>query len=241
MKSNGREVTDRGDAHSALQHALSVASVVGAVGPKPGIVVLNHTLDCLFANPEADRLIRDLHRTEGNHRAMSRLPRELGQLCQDLVMVLKKYPDPRTWGRVQVTRVLGASAPVMLARLHGIPASPQQPDHYLILGLLEQTGSRHEGDTSAAQATFGLSHREQACLVHLLQGMTNKEIAAQLGISEYTVKEHFKRIMLKTGATTRTGVLVRVLGHARVSMTQEKGRAFVSGANGSAKSTLPSS
>jgi predicted transcriptional regulator len=46
-----------------------------------------------------------------------------------------------------------------------------------------------------------------------VKGETNKEIGIGLGIAEQTVKEHIKKIMHKTKTTTRTGVLMRILGY----------------------------
>jgi Bacterial regulatory proteins, luxR family len=48
-------------------------------------------------------------------------------------------------------------------------------------------------------------------IIYLMLGFTNKEIANRLNLSEYTVKEHFKRIMQKTKTTTRTGLLARMI------------------------------
>ena len=49
-------------------------------------------------------------------------------------------------------------------------------------------------------AELGLSRREQQ-LIHLLrERLTNKEIAAQLNLSEQNVKNHVHNIMRKVGA-----------------------------------------
>jgi hypothetical protein len=48
-------------------------------------------------------------------------------------------------------------------------------------------------------------------IIYLMLGFTNKEIASRLNLSEYTVKEHLKRIMQKTKTTTRTGLLARMI------------------------------
>jgi DNA-binding CsgD family transcriptional regulator len=58
---------------------------------------------------------------------------------------------------------------------------------------------------------FQLTEREQAVVQSLCKGLTNKEIAVELGIAEQTVKEHVKNIMAKTGVTTRTGILAIAL------------------------------
>jgi DNA-binding MarR family transcriptional regulator len=48
-------------------------------------------------------------------------------------------------------------------------------------------------------------------IIYLMLGFTNKEIANRINLSEYTVKEHLKRIMQKTQTTTRTGLLARMI------------------------------
>lgn len=54
---------------------------------------------------------------------------------------------------------------------------------------------------------LGLSRREQQ-LVHLIgRGLTNKEIAAQLNLSEQTVKNHVHSMLKKLGASDRMAVV----------------------------------
>lgn len=49
----------------------------------------------------------------------------------------------------------------------------------------------------------GLTRREQQILPLIAQGLTNKEIAAQLHLSEQTVKNHVHRILRKVGTQDR--------------------------------------
>lgn len=49
-----------------------------------------------------------------------------------------------------------------------------------------------------------LTPREQEVLERMADGLSNKEIAAQLSISEHTVKFHIASILSKLGATSRT-------------------------------------
>lgn len=46
-------------------------------------------------------------------------------------------------------------------------------------------------------AKFGLSHREQQLIPLLIQGQSNKQISASLGISDNTVKFHLKNLFAK--------------------------------------------
>ena len=61
------------------------------------------------------------------------------------------------------------------------------------------------------QQRYHLTEREQMVIIYLMLGFTNKEIANRINLSEYTVKEHLKRIMHKTQTTTRTGLLARMI------------------------------
>jgi DNA-binding NarL/FixJ family response regulator len=52
-------------------------------------------------------------------------------------------------------------------------------------------------------AGMGLTVREQQVLRSLADGMSNREIALHLGVSEHTVKNHLFRIFDKLGVSTR--------------------------------------
>ncbi|SEL33515.1 transcriptional regulator /transcriptional regulator, LuxR family [Colwellia chukchiensis] len=52
-------------------------------------------------------------------------------------------------------------------------------------------------------AKFGLSHREQQLIPLLTQGKSNKQISANLGISENTVKFHLKNLFAKINVSNR--------------------------------------
>lgn len=62
-----------------------------------------------------------------------------------------------------------------------------------------------------AAKNFGLTLKEQRIARDLFNGWTNKEIANNLHVTEQTIKEHLKHIMKKTGASTRTGLIVRMV------------------------------
>jgi len=54
---------------------------------------------------------------------------------------------------------------------------------------------------------FGLTRREKQLVPFIARGMTNKEIASQLNLSEQTVKNHIHRMMRKAGAEDRLSIV----------------------------------
>lgn len=57
---------------------------------------------------------------------------------------------------------------------------------------------------------LGLTRRQQQLVPLLAQGLTNKEIATQLNLSEQTVKNHIHRMLQKVGAGDRLSVVEMV-------------------------------
>jgi DNA-binding NarL/FixJ family response regulator len=62
---------------------------------------------------------------------------------------------------------------------------------------------RHHLSTFHIRHNLGLTRREQQLVKLVERGLTNKEIAAQLNLSEQTVKNHIHRMLRKVGATDR--------------------------------------
>jgi two-component system, NarL family, nitrate/nitrite response regulator NarL len=57
------------------------------------------------------------------------------------------------------------------------------------------------------QIEFGLTRRQQQIVPLIAQGLTNKEIASHLSLSEQTVKNHIHGIMRRVGADDRLQVI----------------------------------
>ena len=58
---------------------------------------------------------------------------------------------------------------------------------------------------------FNLTQREQEVLVHLLQGIRNKEIANRMNISPNTVRAFLGLIMIKTGVSSRSAIVGKIM------------------------------
>lgn len=76
--------------------------------------------------------------------------------------------------------------------------------------ILDEFG-RLTAAESGSDGTERLTRREHEVLTRLTEGLTNKEIAASLGVSENTVKYHLKHILAKLHAQSRTEVALRAV------------------------------
>jgi len=81
---------------------------------------------------------------------------------------------------------------------------------------------RHGG--AVEQRRGGLSLREQEIIDWVAKGRTNAEISGILAISEYTVKNHVRRIMKKLGAANRTEAVAKFRGDVRDPRTRTNGK-----------------
>lgn len=77
--------------------------------------------------------------------------------------------------------------------------------------LLERGISRTLALSQVSQQ-FQLTHREQQVVILLLQGLSNKEMAENMGISANTVKAFLRTAMLRMGVSKRAGIVIKILG-----------------------------
>jgi DNA-binding CsgD family transcriptional regulator len=59
---------------------------------------------------------------------------------------------------------------------------------------------------------FQLTHREQQAVALLLQGLSNKEMAENMGISTNTVKAFLRMAAIRMGVSSRSGIVAKILG-----------------------------
>lgn len=71
--------------------------------------------------------------------------------------------------------------------------------------------SRCREDLSSAAKRYNLTQRQIEVLGYILQGCSAREIAEVLCISETTVSDHFKQLLLRTAARNRADMVARIL------------------------------
>ena len=79
--------------------------------------------------------------------------------------------------------------------------------------LVEKIVDRHlaEIDFDGLGRDYGLSKRETEVLQLISRGLSNLDIAGRLFISEYTVKDHIKKILSKMNVASRSGIIASLL------------------------------
>lgn len=133
-------------------------------------------------------------------------------------------PTLRAWLRTQLDRLTSSDdvalvlQPLVITGSAGtlsIRAVPQDTHCLLIL-------SEDQPRTSRSLAHLGLSARETEILGWVVQGKTNPEIAAILGISRRTVQKHLERVYSRLGVENR---------HAAMTVAMETMRQERNGEN----------
>jgi DNA-binding NarL/FixJ family response regulator len=93
-------------------------------------------------------------------------------------------------------------------------ASPEQIVHgvkAVMAGLLTFDSSLIPHSETTQEPAEALTARENEVLTLLAEGLSNREIAARLHISEHTIKFHIRSILGKLGASSRTEAVTRGL------------------------------
>ena len=80
----------------------------------------------------------------------------------------------------------------------------------LLLSLFDALANPRSTDpTARVKRELGLSRREQQLIHMISEGLTNKEIAGRLNLSEQTIKNHVHHMLQKVGAKDRLMIVER--------------------------------
>lgn len=99
--------------------------------------------------------------------------------------------------------------PALLHGFHGILDINESSNK--ISSILEAAYSSLEDKDDTEE--YSLSSRETDVLIFIARGMTNKDIADELNISQHTVMSHRKNITKKTGIKSAAGLAVYAMLH----------------------------
>ena len=193
-------------ARAGLAALLASEPGCQVIGQTPADAELAATLDVYRPDAVLWDLGWDPQRvtTPGGKSALERL----ADLERPELALVALVPDPTHAGTVWAAGVRGllfrdAAPDVIVAALTAAVAHLAVLDPALAPALIVPT----ERPTAALLET--LTPRELDVLHLLAEGLSNKDIARQLIISEHTVKFHINAILGKLGAQSRTEAVVR--------------------------------
>lgn len=176
-----------------------------------GVILFASTGQLLFMNTEAQAFIRQLQPLLTRENGTCLIPEQIHTIVHDLIGRLMHCDHPKDCESIQVERLCFANDQRLLLRGFCIPDEPLARNSRFLVIMEQLNQQKLECPDANMQLRYHLTEREQMVIIYLMLGFTNKEIANRINLSEYTVKEHLKRIMQKTQTTTRTGLLARMI------------------------------
>ena len=176
-----------------------------------GVILFTSTGQRLFMNTEAQAFIRQLQPLSTRENGTCLIPEQIHTVVHDLIGRLVHCDHPKDCESIQVERLCFANDQRFLLRGFCIPDEPLARNSRFLVIMEQLNQQKLECPDANMQQRYHLTEREQMVIIYLMLGFTNKEIANRIHLSEYTVKEHLKRIMHKTQTTTRTGLLARMI------------------------------
>ena len=179
-----------------------------AIADDHGVIMLSHARQILYINPVARRLMQELGESDLPFSRSQHLPGLLAGLCQTLQGQLTQHSDREEWKHVQIQQAIRTSRHRMVVRGCGLPGESGTSGHRILI-FIEVASDPIPAP--GAQNSPQLSMRQQAIVNGLIRGLSNKLIAEELRVSEYTVKEYLRTIMLKMQVCTRGAVIARFL------------------------------
>lgn len=95
-------------------------------------------------------------------------------------------------------------------------AGPGSQGHVLV--LMSEARVPEADEIRERLERHRISHREAEVLALVLRGLKACEVAEELGISEYTVKDHLKHAYAKLGISSRTQLVSRLTGDGALTI-----------------------
>ena len=139
----------------------------------------------------------------------------------DLTLASSLAPDDNADGLRLLGATRKAGVPAIVVSGSALPDHVEQAyaEHGIVAFLEKRAFERESFRRAVAEALRlpgeeegALTARELDVLALLKQGLTNKEIAKALVISDNTVKRHLKAIFLKLDVNTRSAAVARAIG-----------------------------
>ncbi len=170
----------------------------------PRILIFDMKGRLLFFNKEAYEIVLDLPMIS-NSGSQKIISKAIFKICNDLKKSRQvKGGDWKVYFKSRILR--NKTAPPYLIRAFFIGGNKKKSSNHIMV-LIEKIIEKHDIDYEKAQIEFKLSGRELEVLRAICKGLSNKEISKRLFITEYTVKDHMKKILRKMDVTSRNQII----------------------------------
>ncbi len=156
----------------------------------PGILLFNKKGDIVFFNKQTLKIFPDLN--------------NLPPIIFKLQWEVRDHPD--SGDKVALLNI----NPKKILALRAMPLKGENSQDSYILVLIEKI-AKESVDLTKIQDKYKLTQRQMQVIKLICDGLTNKEIAEKLFISEYTVKDHLKKIMKKLNINSRNEIISMLL------------------------------
>jgi DNA-binding NarL/FixJ family response regulator len=198
------------DDHPLFREALTHA--VGKVMPDAAVVEADSLASLQQAvddNPRADLLLLDLHMPGvSGFSALAWIRQNHASLPTVVVSAIEDATVMRRALRHGASGFIPKSASISAIE-NGIDAV-LMGDVYLPEGVDAQGNDLESGEAAVAASLATLTPHQFRVLMMLGEGLLNKQIAYELGVSEATIKAHVTAIFRKMGVSNRTQAVLAV-------------------------------
>ena len=173
---------------------------------QPGILIFKQHQELVFINSEAANFLKDINKKNDLFKKQDEMPDEVLKVCRSLKKISASGAE-----------MPGCNASISNnGQTYSIRALPlfqtgkkNGSSHTMV--IIERCTPRRNVEIEKVKAKFNLSKREAEVVEGIVKGFTNREIASDLCLSEYTVKDYIKKIMNKLGVKCRTLIFCRVI------------------------------
>lgn len=178
----------------------------------PGVLLLTFSRTPIYVTAQAYRLLEEINgQGTSHHHEDLVLPIDVLELCATLEARLLQPRQDNEPNQLAVERSIQCHSSTIMLRAFGLP--PQDKLHgSQILILLERVDAPSSPVARRDSADYLLTERQLSVVNGITRGLTNKQLAGELGISIHTVKEYLRQVMMKLNASSRTAIVSRMAG-----------------------------
>jgi len=182
---------------------------------KPDIFVIGQSTDLsnialLIARSESDVILLDSVSATALNRQRATRMRDLNPKAQ--ILMIGMDADDAAFLKAVRAGVVGyllndASAADVIAAIRAVVRGEAVCPTQLCRALFDTLAGVRECTAGIQKLGLRLTRRQQELIPMIARGLSNKEIASELNLSEQTVKNHVHRILRRIGANDRMQVI----------------------------------